>query len=267
MPSKYAKEEFFMNPILKQIISTRTCPSPDGTGDVDLLQNTAEPLEGELIRKSIDIVQAKTTLDIGLGYGTSSMFICDALTQAGTENICHIAIDPHQRDQTFRGIGLNNLKLAGYESIIRFIEQPSHEALPALVNEGIVLDFAFIDGYHTFDHTLIDFFYVDLMLREGGIVMLDDTDWPAIRKVCAFILQNRCYEVFDFIRIPTGTTPKRLWLNRQVSKIAKWKSLQSYFQPAWSFVGNYLDELTYGSCVAFRKVANDDRRWDHYVEF
>lgn len=162
-----------MNPILKQIISTRTCPSPDGNGNINLLQNTAEPAEGELIHKSIAAVQAKTTLDIGLGYGTSSMFICDALTQSGINNVQHIAIDPHQRDKTFRGIGLNNLKLAGYESLTRFVEQPSHQAL---LNEGVVLDFAFIDGYHTFDHTLVDFFYVDLMLKEGGIIVIDDTD-------------------------------------------------------------------------------------------
>lgn len=256
-----------MNPILKQIISTRTCPSPDGKGNINLLQNTAEPAEGELIHRCIAAVQAKTTLDIGLGYGTSSMFICDALTQIGINNVQHIAIDPHQRDKTFRGIGLNNLKLAGYESLTRFLEQPSHQALPALLNEGVLLDFAFIDGYHTFDHTLVDFFYVDLMLKEGGIVVIDDTDWPAVKKVCAFILQNRSYKVFDYVPVPTGSSSKRLWLNNQVSKIAGWKPVQSYFQPSLAFLGNYLDEITYGSCVAFRKLAHDNRQWDHYVEF
>lgn len=256
-----------MNPVLAQIIYTRTCPAPNGNGIVNLLQNTAELAEGVLIHKSIAAVQAKTTLDIGLGYGVSSMFICDALAQSGINNVQHIAIDPHQHDATFRGIGLNNLRLAGYDRITRFIGQPSHVALPALLNEKTVIDFVFLDGYHTFDHALVDFFYADLILKEGGIVIIDDTDWAAIKRLCSFIMQNRNYEVFDFVDIPTGSSAWRLWLNRQVAKFSRWKPISSYFQPSANFLGNQLDRITYGSCVAFRKIAHDNRRWDHYVEF
>jgi predicted O-methyltransferase YrrM len=90
------KESFpyYMNSVLSEVVYAKTCPSPDGKGSVNLLQNTAEPAEGELIHKSIAAVQAKTTLDIGLGYGTSSMFICDALAQSGINDVQHIAIDP-----------------------------------------------------------------------------------------------------------------------------------------------------------------------------
>ncbi|MCS7029057.1 MAG: hypothetical protein NZ519_09855, partial [Bacteroidia bacterium] len=58
---------YYMNPVLAQIVQTRTCPSPDGNGDINLLQNTAEPAEGALIHKCIAAVQATRTLDIGLG--------------------------------------------------------------------------------------------------------------------------------------------------------------------------------------------------------
>jgi len=35
---------------------------------------------------------------------------------------------------------------------------------------GVKIDFAFVDGWHTFDYTLIDFFYIDKILRSGGLV-------------------------------------------------------------------------------------------------
>lgn len=116
----------YMNPVLAQIIEARTCTTSNGK-NVHLLQNMAEAAEGALIHKCIAAVQATTTLDIGLGYGASSMFICDALKQIGSSNPQHIAIDPSQHDQTFQRIGLHNVHLAGCKSTTRtwfIIEQP-----------------------------------------------------------------------------------------------------------------------------------------------
>jgi len=44
--------------------------------------------------------------------------------------------------------------------------------------QGERIDFAFIDGAHTFDHVLVDFFYIDRMLNVGGIVAFDDVGFP-----------------------------------------------------------------------------------------
>ena len=52
--------------------------------------------------------------------------------------------------------------------------------------QGERIDFAFIDGAHTFDHALVDFFYIDRMLNVGGIVAFDDLGFPCIEKVCRF---------------------------------------------------------------------------------
>ena len=35
-------------------------------------------------------------------------------------------------------------------------------------------DFIFIDGWHTFDYTLVDMFYADRLLRIGGYLLIDD---------------------------------------------------------------------------------------------
>ena len=54
-----------------------------------------------------------------------------------------------------------------------------------------------IDGWHTFDHTLVDFFYVDLLLDIDGLIFFDDTEMPSTSRVISFIRENRAYEEMD----------------------------------------------------------------------
>jgi hypothetical protein len=60
--------------------------------------------------------------------------------------------------------------------------------LPRLAAAGARIQFAFIDGWHTFHHTLVDFFFVDRMLNVGEIVIIDDVGYSSL---CHFILNNR----------------------------------------------------------------------------
>ena len=127
-----------------------------------------------------------------MAYGLSTLFIC----QAHRDKCCgsHVAIDPCQ-DTKFRSVGLLNIRRADLEDILRFYPASSCEVLPQLCREADRLDFAFIDGKHLFDYVLLDFFYVDKLLKVGGHIVLDDLWLPAIRKVIAFVLKNRPYEL------------------------------------------------------------------------
>lgn len=256
-----------MNPILKKIIETRTCPSLDGKSEVKVSATSVSPREGELIQKAVRASEACVSLETGLAYGTSALYICDALRQ--TENTQHIVIDPYQNhaDAAWKGLGINNLRLAGYEKQVRFMEKPSHLALPQLIEENLSIDFGFIDGYHTFDHTLLDFFYIDQLLKVGGIVVFDDTNWQSIRKVCSFVLKNRDYEVFDLVKEDTGMTSTRRMINQIMKKIAKIPKLASYFEPEHGFLNEELDQLTYGGSLALRKKSHDQREGNHFVRF
>jgi hypothetical protein len=63
-------------------------------------------------------------------------------------------------------------------------------ALAEIERSGQRVDFAFIDGWHTFDFALVDFFFIDRISSVGGVVVFDDANWPAIRKVCRFVKTN-----------------------------------------------------------------------------
>jgi predicted O-methyltransferase YrrM len=79
----------------------------------------------------------------------------------------------------------------------------SHVALPLLLAEVTSgarepFDFIFIDGFHTFDYTLLDFFYADLLLKVNGVIMLDDIRHKAVADVVRYVEQN--YDHYDYNR-------------------------------------------------------------------
>lgn len=183
-----------MNPVLERILKTRLVSSLDGAKRE--LGGEISPEEGYLLQDAIRQTQAVSTLEVGLGYGISTLFILEAI--ADKPGAHHIVMDPNQ-SRDCAGIGLNNLEEAGYRDIVEFHEQSSHILLPQLERRGIKLDFAFIDGSHLFDYTILEFFYIDRMLRRGGIISFDDASMPAVRKVIRFILTNRCYRIVQCI--------------------------------------------------------------------
>jgi Methyltransferase domain len=140
----------------------------------------------------------QVSLEVGCAYGISSLYICEALREVNAAK--HIIVDPYQHFPLgkgplsgFEGIGLANLKRAGYSDIIDFRAVPSYQHLSHLTEERVTIDFAFIDGMHTFDYVLVDVFLIDKLLKPGGIVVLDDFSYPSIRSVCRYVLSNLRY--------------------------------------------------------------------------
>jgi predicted O-methyltransferase YrrM len=245
-----------MNPVLKEILDTRTVS--DGTTTFPLQYNM-DRREGELIQRMIAAVEPSMTLEVGMAYGLSTLYICDALSKL-PKTAHHIAIDPKQSEH-YRDIGKFNVRQAGFAHMVQIIEQGSELALPRLLADGTRIDLAVIDGWHTFDHALVDFFYINRMLRVGGVVILDDVDWPSIDKLVRYLLNYPAY------RLIAGTgTPKRPrsvigWMRRGLSKtaIARKVLRQDVLIRPW--------DRAWGSCVALQKVAPDERSADWHLDF
>lgn len=214
--------------------------------------------EGAFLQALVRQADPTVSLEVGLAYGISALFICDALNvRSGTQ---HTVIDPFQYSN-WKGAGIRNLERAGYGDIVTLIEEPSCLALPALERSGKRIDFAFIDGWHMFDFALVDFFFVDRLLKVGGVVAFDDAGWPAIRKVCRFIRTNLAYSV-------AGAHPrdwKRSLRRRTAERLLSRKCLRKIVRPELAVPDLELG-LT-GRCIAFRKENEDNRRWNHFNDF
>jgi predicted O-methyltransferase YrrM len=251
-----------MNSVLSEILKTGTTRNASGNGTVKL-HSSISPSEGQFLQKIVRQLDPTVTLEIGLAFGVSALFICDALNaRNGTQ---HIVIDPMQHggseEDSWQGIGIANLRRAGHSDIVRLIEAPSYRALAELERSGQRIEFAFVDGWHTFDFTIVDFFFIDRMLNLGGVVAFDDADWPAIRKVCRFVKLNLNYSVMGLGGVDAEPSLRRRLSERLLCR----GPFRNLLRP--EVVASDRSIGLGGSCIAFRKDADDSRRWDHFVEF
>ncbi|MBM3314827.1 class I SAM-dependent methyltransferase, partial [candidate division WOR-3 bacterium] len=203
-----------LNAVLDELLRTGRCL--DAAGRERGITGAVTRADALILQQMVRFTRARTTLETGVAFGLSTLAICDALAQVGP-GWKHCGVDPEQTS-VHGGAALASLKRAGLDSGFELLEGPSHLMLPKLLERGVVLDLAFIDGWHTFDYTLLDFFYIDKLLRPGGIVLLHDISWPSKRKVLRFILTHRRYQ-----RIPLrAPTRPGFWRRLRRIAAAKW---------------------------------------------
>ena len=244
-----------MNPILEKILNTQKVEAKDGS---TLPVHSCVPdREGKFLYQLVERVRPKESIEIGLGYGISSLYICEALKKNFPE-AHHLILDPYQSEH-WKGIGLENLKRAGYENLIEFREAFSHLMLPHLVAQNKKVDFAFVDGAHTFDYAFLDFFYLDLLLKVGGILAFDDADFPSVKKICRYLLSNRHYRLI-------GYSEKTLTLKEKIKfALKKMRSVPPEY--VWEELRGTWARLPDARIMAFVKEGDDDKNWDFHREF
>jgi predicted O-methyltransferase YrrM len=262
-----------MNAVLAEILDTGRVVTRDGS-TVPLNYNIPVE-EGAALQRLIKANKPRVTLEIGFAYGISTLFICEALAEVGGER--HIVIDPLQKDG-WQGIGLYNVERAGFASLLEFHNGPSHQVLPALEQAGRRVDLALIDGWHTFDYVLVDFFFVDRLLNVGGIVMLDDTRfYPAIRKVARYVATHRQYVALGN-GLPIAKESLKRTAFRGVTAVLRQPPLQSLtrflMRPDILQTDRELG-LPADNFIAFQKMGDDilgdgtkhTRKWDQHIDF
>jgi len=130
-----------MNQILKNIYDTNKVLDKNGIEYALEAETSFE--EGEYLHNLIIETGALRTLETGMAYGISSLWICEALRRNGGTK--HIAIDPAQHevpeltveheynasDPGWRGIGVSNIEKAGFSDLLELHTLSSHSALPS----------------------------------------------------------------------------------------------------------------------------------------
>lgn len=226
------------------------------------LHSNVGPESGRVIRHAIEVCAPHIGCEVGLAFGVSSLYILDAMKDFGDGTL--IGMDPAQHDQTWRGGGLYNLQRAGFADKYSFIEASSQAALPRLVQEGTRIQFGFVDGWHTFDHTLVDFFYLDQMMDVGGVIILDDVGYPALQRLAHFIVTNRDYSVLDSAPAPSASGLR----NRTKSVAQKLCNPLVRDDHTPSKASKLLQEpVNRSQLIALRKNGDDKRSFDHFVPF
>lgn len=224
-----------MHPLLAEMLQTDRVTTP--AGHTIPLHSHLPALEGLILQSWLRQYQPQRLLEIGMAYGGSSLFICEATSSWQLEHY-HI-IDAFQSTE-WQGAGRANLERAGYGGRFLLHEELSELCLPQFLHKGLRFDFAFVDGWHTFDQVLLEFFYINRMLDVGGLVIFDDLHLPALQKVMAYIERYPCYE--------------RLALPPAIARSVPIK------------VRRMMD-LPLARIGGFVKQANDERAWSWFQDF
>jgi predicted O-methyltransferase YrrM len=174
--------------VLERVSRERRVTAEDGSSR-DLDPVAIPPREGEALRAWVARERARQTLEVGLGFAVSTLYICEALLAANRDGVRHVAIDLQQTSR-FADAGLRLLEDAGVGGLVEHLAEDSQLALPRLLRDGERFDLAFVDGDHRFDALFVDLFFVGRLLRPGGIVFVDDHQLPAIARAVSFFVGN-----------------------------------------------------------------------------
>jgi predicted O-methyltransferase YrrM len=240
--------------VIDEIRRQRIVTSTDGA-TYPIQKHGIDLAEGRFLTEFIasrpDITR---TLEIGCAYGLSSLHIASGL--AGRPEAHHVIVDPFE-STAWSGIGVTNLHRAGID-FYELREESSEIALPELLKEGAEFDLVFIDGWHTFDHTLVDMYYANRLVKVGGYIIVDDANWISVSKAISHFATYPCYEIVG------GTSGRVMRIVNLLWKLVK--PIAEAIFPRWLY--DYFYRLgKYPSMVALQKVAEDERSWKWFRSF
>lgn len=161
------------------------------------------PVEGWHLYNLVKSNQFNKILEVGMAYGTSALFMCQALKENNAPGYL-ISIDPNQSTQ-WEGIGRLNIERAGLLKYHRIMETTSDKAMAYLLSSNIdgdapeSFDMVFVDGMHLFDYTLLDIYFAAKLVRLYGVIVIDDIRHKGVAKAIKYINLN--YKFLKLIEI------------------------------------------------------------------
>jgi len=247
---------YLLDDIFEKLVVT------DNTGKEYQLHSHTSRAQCAFMDEIIREVRPETGLEVGLAYGISTLQILKSM--AGVrEDFKHIVMDPYQHE--WNDIGTLNVERSGYKDHVRFYSAPSTVVLPKLDSEKTRIQFAYIDSTKVFDQLLVDVHYINSMMDVGGVLVLDDCDFPGIRLLARFLARHPSFKVLK------GFSPDPVTMKSKIagSVVTLWLKLMP-------FRGRKLSRLDVETdahlgvafkCIAFKKIKDDDRPWNWHKSF
>jgi predicted O-methyltransferase YrrM len=161
----------------------------------------------DVLRDLLLAERPRTVIEIGLAYGSSALAIAEALVAVHGPEARHLILDAYQ--QLFHGSGWAAITGAGLGGLCALVQERSQIALPRLLSEGFTADAAFVDGSHIFHNVFVDLFYLRELVRPGGLVILDDCNFPSVATAVRYFEANTGWEPEPIAR-PTRLRAFRL---------------------------------------------------------
>lgn len=178
--------------LLRRVRSQRTRLAERGPvrirGEGDFERVSLPKEDSDVLRDLFLSEQVRVAVEIGLAYGSSALAIAEALLAQTHDDAKHVIIDPYQH--SFHNAGWQAITMAGLDDLCTLLAERSQLVLPRLIAEDFVADAAFVDGSHTFHNVFVDLYFLRELVRPGGMVVLDDCQWPSVATAVRYFELN-----------------------------------------------------------------------------
>ncbi len=190
------------NELLERVRSARRSLADGGPAELraenDFGRVSLPDSEGDVLRDILAEGKARVVIEIGLAYGASALAVAEAIVSQGIEGADHVIIDAFQEE--FHDARWDAIVAAGLTEVCRLLRERSQLVLPRLLGGGFVADAAFVDGSHIFHNVFVDLFFLRELVRPGGLVVLDDCQWPSVATAVRYFELNTGWTVERFDR-------------------------------------------------------------------
>lgn len=185
--------------------------STDGIDTSDM-ERTAYTIDQSIMKyiqqNSSDMISLET------GGGNSTLIF-------GQQSKKHYSINP---DKTACKLIKQFLDDHSIKSDITFIEQSSEYALPSInsVIQEESVNICLIDGNHSFPAPIIDWFYINPLLKKDAILIIDDYKIKAVDMLVTFLQEDDSYSYIkhlgDAVIFKKKNDIEMGWLNQKMNR-------------------------------------------------
>jgi len=247
---------FYMLKTLENIFLSSQIETPD-KHFVKIHSNTSKE-QGLFLQRIFDEIKPKKTLEVGLAYGISTLFILEKHREYLSIPKSHIVIEPFPWD----GVAEYNIQKESLSAFVDIKYLKSDEVLPRLFYENQHIQYAYIDTTKNFDTVLHDFYFIDKILDLNGVVIFDDCGgtWPGVQRVVRFVNTLPHYKIYA-MHNKQKIALKKNTMKKIISIILGFLPFKKVLYPTICFKSDSELGLDY-ACIAFQKHSHDKREWN-----
>lgn len=211
------------------------------------------------LQQMFDIVKPQRSLEVGFAYGISAISILEMHRQNGSSKGAHIVIEP---DNYWGNAAIYNIEKEGLTYYLQIRKDYSDKILTQLFHENYRIQYAYIDTTKQFDVVLQDFYFINKILDVGGVVILDDCGgmWPGVQRVARFVNTLPHYKILSGHN-KMESSPLKKTAKFVFASIINAMPFSKRMYPTLNIKTDAELGLNF-SCIAFQKIAEDQRSWD-----
>lgn len=191
---------------------------------IHLFEETSEQ-HGLFFESLIAMNDYKNILEIGTAYATTTKYLCRGAKLTGGTVYAYDLWETHGLKNQFQQLSSKNqcdsyLKSYGFENFILTKIDSKSKEFKELVNKNHpIIDFAFIDGCHSYDGVKNDFEIVYPKLSQTGMIVFHDTLRIDGCREFMIDLRTKYFDgTYDVVDFPFGARERRCGISILVKR-------------------------------------------------